>query len=50
MVSYTFDKLGITLPSTLIETTDKIRGDIPRSTFIRRVIEQYIEGRKEIGQ
>ena len=35
-------KCGITLPITLVKQVDKDRGDIPRSTFIRRAIEQYI--------
>jgi metal-responsive CopG/Arc/MetJ family transcriptional regulator len=38
-------KLGITLPMLLLRETDKVRGDVPRSTFIRRAIEQFL--RKE---
>ena len=30
------EKLGITLPKSLLRTIDNKRGDIPRSTFIRR--------------
>jgi metal-responsive CopG/Arc/MetJ family transcriptional regulator len=40
------DKLGITLPVSLLHKIDKTRGDIPRSTFIRRAIEGYIKERK----
>jgi metal-responsive CopG/Arc/MetJ family transcriptional regulator len=36
------EKVGITLPIHLVTQTDKARGDIPRSTFIRRALEQYI--------
>jgi metal-responsive CopG/Arc/MetJ family transcriptional regulator len=39
------DKVGITLPIVLVRQTDKARGDIPRSTFIRRALEQYIRGK-----
>jgi metal-responsive CopG/Arc/MetJ family transcriptional regulator len=38
-------KCGITLPVSLLKQTDKARGDIPRSTFIRRAVEQYIKGK-----
>ena len=37
-------KVGITLPSSLTKQTDKVRGDVPRSTFIKRALEQYIKG------
>jgi metal-responsive CopG/Arc/MetJ family transcriptional regulator len=37
------EKVGITLPSTLIKQTDKIRGDIPRSTYIRKAVEYYFK-------
>jgi metal-responsive CopG/Arc/MetJ family transcriptional regulator len=39
------EKVGITLPLSLVEQTDKARGDIPRSTFIRRAVEQCIQGK-----
>ncbi len=39
------EKVGITLPLVLVKKTDKARGDIPRSTFIRRAVEQYIRGK-----
>ena len=37
------EKVGITLPIVLVKLTDKARGDIPKSKFIRRAVEQYIE-------
>jgi len=39
------EKVGIALPITLVKQTDKARGDIPRSTFIRRAVEQYMKGK-----
>jgi metal-responsive CopG/Arc/MetJ family transcriptional regulator len=39
------EKVGITLPISLVKRADKARGDVPRSTFIRRAIEQFL--RKE---
>ncbi|MFZ0897127.1 MAG: hypothetical protein WAZ77_21715, partial [Candidatus Nitrosopolaris sp.] len=39
------EKVGITLPISLVKQTDQARGDIPRSTFIRRAVEQYILGK-----
>jgi metal-responsive CopG/Arc/MetJ family transcriptional regulator len=39
------EKVGITLPISLVKLADKARGDVPRSTFIRRAIEQFL--RKE---
>jgi len=36
-------KLGITLPGSLIKQTDKTRGDVPRSRYIRRAIEYYLK-------
>jgi metal-responsive CopG/Arc/MetJ family transcriptional regulator len=39
------EKLGITLPVKLLQKIDNIRGDIPRSKFIRRAIESYVKGR-----
>jgi len=43
------EKVGITLPITLVKQTDKARGDIPRSTFIRRAVEQYIRQQMNFG-
>jgi metal-responsive CopG/Arc/MetJ family transcriptional regulator len=39
------EKVGITLPIVLVNQIEKARGDIPRSTFIRRAVEQYIKGK-----
>jgi metal-responsive CopG/Arc/MetJ family transcriptional regulator len=36
-------KLGITLPKSIIQKIDNKRGDIPRSLFIRRAIESYLD-------
>jgi len=35
------ETLGITLPISLLQKIDNNRGDIPRSTYIRRAIERY---------
>lgn len=40
------EKVGITLPISLVRATDKTRGDIPRSTFIRKALENYLKHRK----
>jgi metal-responsive CopG/Arc/MetJ family transcriptional regulator len=37
------EKVGITLPCSLIKQTDRLRGDVPRSTYIRRAIENYLK-------
>jgi len=39
------EKVGMTLPNSLVKQADKARGDIPRSMFIRRAVEQYISGK-----
>jgi metal-responsive CopG/Arc/MetJ family transcriptional regulator len=36
-------KVGITLPNSLIKQTDRLRGDIPRSTYIRKAVEYYLK-------
>jgi metal-responsive CopG/Arc/MetJ family transcriptional regulator len=41
------EKLGITLPISLLHTLDNKRGDIPRSTYIRRAVEGYLKTKKE---
>jgi metal-responsive CopG/Arc/MetJ family transcriptional regulator len=44
--SYNIDrteKLGITLPKSLLQKIDNKRGDIPRSTYIRRAVESYLK-------
>ena len=40
------EKLGITLPISLLKQVDDKRGDIPRSTFICRAVESYLKGSK----
>ena len=37
------EKLGITLPKSLLRTIDGKRGDVPRSTYIRRAVENYLK-------
>jgi metal-responsive CopG/Arc/MetJ family transcriptional regulator len=37
------EKLGITLPISLLQKIDNRRGDIPRSTYIRRAVENYLK-------
>jgi len=39
------EKCGITLPISLVKQVDSRRGDVPRSTFIRRALEQYLKGK-----
>jgi metal-responsive CopG/Arc/MetJ family transcriptional regulator len=39
------EQVGITLPIVLVKQTDNARGDIPRSIFIRRALEQYVKGK-----
>ena len=41
------EKLGITLPRSLLYNLDNKRGDIPRSTFIRRAVERYLKKTKK---
>jgi metal-responsive CopG/Arc/MetJ family transcriptional regulator len=36
-------KLGITLPKSMIQKIDQKRGDIPRSRFIRRTVESFLD-------
>ena len=36
------EKLGITLPKSILQKVDNVRGDVPRSTFIRRAVESYL--------
>jgi metal-responsive CopG/Arc/MetJ family transcriptional regulator len=39
----TTEKLGITLPISLLKQIESKRGDVPRSTFIRRAVESYLK-------
>jgi len=43
------EKLGITLPKSLLRAIDRKRGDVPRSMYIRRDVENYLSGgRKDV--
>ena len=37
------EKLGITLPVSLLQKIDKNRGDVSCSTYIRRAVESYLK-------
>ncbi|MFZ0512604.1 MAG: ribbon-helix-helix domain-containing protein [Candidatus Nitrosopolaris sp.] len=37
------EKVEITLPNSLVKQTDKMCGDVPRSTYIRRAIGNYLK-------
>jgi metal-responsive CopG/Arc/MetJ family transcriptional regulator len=39
------EKLGITLPISLLQKIDNNRGDIPRSKYIRRAIEGCLKAK-----
>ena len=39
------EKLGITLPIKLLQKIENLRGDVPRSKFIRRAVESYLKVR-----
>jgi metal-responsive CopG/Arc/MetJ family transcriptional regulator len=41
------EKLGITLPISLLQEIDNKRGDIPRSRYIRRAIESYLKVKRD---
>jgi len=34
--------MGISLPEEIWRKIDRLRGDVPRSVFIRRLIEKYL--------
>ncbi|HJR84197.1 MAG TPA: hypothetical protein VJ772_02390 [Nitrososphaeraceae archaeon] len=34
--------VGISFPKSLFEELDKVRGDVPRSTYIQRLIEKEL--------
>jgi hypothetical protein len=42
-----YTKLSISLPTVLLRRVDKTRGDVLRSTCIRRALEKYIQ---EVGR
>jgi metal-responsive CopG/Arc/MetJ family transcriptional regulator len=37
------ERLGITLSKSLLRTIDGKRGVVPRSTYIRRAVEDYLK-------
>ena len=39
------EKIGITLPKSIIQKIDNKRGDIARSRYIRRAIERYLSSK-----
>jgi metal-responsive CopG/Arc/MetJ family transcriptional regulator len=40
------EKLGITLPKSVILKIDQRRGDIPRNRYIRKAVERYLVSSK----
>ncbi len=42
------EKIGMTLPISPVKHTDKVRRDIPRSTYIRSAIETYLKEEKSV--
>ncbi|HZC21046.1 MAG TPA: hypothetical protein VE223_05335 [Nitrososphaeraceae archaeon] len=43
------EKLGITLPKSILQKIDDKRGDIPRSTYIQRAIESFLNIKTKKG-
>jgi metal-responsive CopG/Arc/MetJ family transcriptional regulator len=41
--------IGISLPRTVIERIDIVRGDVPRSKFVYRILESAIEKQEPPG-
>jgi metal-responsive CopG/Arc/MetJ family transcriptional regulator len=35
-------RFGVIFPKTLLEKLDKIRGDVPRSKYLQRVVEEKL--------
>jgi metal-responsive CopG/Arc/MetJ family transcriptional regulator len=44
------EKLGITLPISSLQKIDNNRGNIPRSKYIRRAIENYLKSKGGISK
>lgn len=42
------EKIGISLPKNIITEIDSLRGDIPRSKFILRLIEAGFKSREKL--
>jgi metal-responsive CopG/Arc/MetJ family transcriptional regulator len=47
-MTMTTTKIGITLPIPLLERIETLRGDIPRSTFIQRAVQEYTFKKRSI--
>ena len=43
---YNIRMSSTTYTNSLIKQTDKLRGDVPRSTYVRRAIENYLKQSK----
>jgi len=39
--------VGISFPKTLLQELDQVRGDIPRSTYIQRMLEKQFEAQNK---
>jgi metal-responsive CopG/Arc/MetJ family transcriptional regulator len=37
------DKIALTLPRSIMQKIEKVRGDIPRSTYISRALQNYLK-------
>jgi hypothetical protein len=37
------DKIAITIPRSILQKIDKVRADIPRSTYICRALQNYLK-------
>lgn len=42
--------ISVSLPKTLIARIDELRGDVPRSTYIARLLEISVRDRKPIAK
>jgi metal-responsive CopG/Arc/MetJ family transcriptional regulator len=40
-------RISMSIPLNLLEKVDSIRGDIPRSLFVRRILEKALKKSKE---
>jgi hypothetical protein len=41
------DKIAITPSRSILQKIEKVRGDIPRSTYIRRALQNYLKQGKK---
>jgi len=44
------EKINLPLPAELLEAVDKARGDVPRTVWIRRAIEQRLADERTYQQ